>query len=78
MFAETNSIMKALQQLRSKYIVELIAIQETEEKIYILMEYCDGGDLLRRLQVSLQSRLPSLVAQLRLTSHIATTPGWKT
>eukprot|EP01102_Stenamoeba_stenopodia_P021844 TRINITY_DN8914_c0_g1_i2.p1 TRINITY_DN8914_c0_g1~~TRINITY_DN8914_c0_g1_i2.p1 ORF type:complete len:430 (-),score=102.54 TRINITY_DN8914_c0_g1_i2:160-1449(-) len=48
--AQLDSELEALQQLRCPYIVELLAIQETEEKIFIMMEYCDGGDLLRRIQ----------------------------
>ena len=37
---------RLLQQVRNRYVVQLYEIMETENSYYLVMELCEGGDLM--------------------------------
>ncbi|KAI9143448.1 kinase-like domain-containing protein [Paraphysoderma sedebokerense] len=47
---QLNREMEILKKVRHKYIVRMKAIYETADKVYLVMEYCNGGELVQRLQ----------------------------
>lgn len=56
-----------MKELKSKHIVELFDLQKTGRFIYLVMEYCDGGDLagyLRKRKVLEEAEVRQLIVQL--------------
>ena len=43
--SQIENEIKMMANLKSNYIVELIDVMRTSNNIYIVMEYCKGGDL---------------------------------
>lgn len=52
---------KSLQQLSSPYIVRLFDVLKTARNVYMIMEYCGGGDLEQVLKT--REGLPEAVAR---------------
>jgi serine/threonine protein kinase len=48
-----------MRNMKSKYIISLDNVEEDSDFIYLLLEYCDGGDLVN-YQAKLKDKVFSL------------------
>ena len=56
-----------MRAMNSPYIVKLYDVEEDHEFIYLVLEYCDGGDL-----VNSQAKEPNKVYTLGTATEILT------
>lgn len=54
-----------MMSVKSKYVMELISVEEDESYFYFICEYCDGGDLL-----NFQAKQEKKVFALKLATQI--------
>jgi serine/threonine protein kinase len=54
-----------MKELQSNYIVKLHDSQDTKDYMYIILEYCNGGDLKKDM-----SKQPNKIYSLRETARI--------
>lgn len=52
-----------MKSMNSPYICKLYDVKEDDDYIYLLLEYCDGGDLINH-----QAKLKDLVFSLSKTT----------
>lgn len=55
--------------MKSPYIINLYDVEEDENYIYLLLEYCDGGDLIN-YQAKLKDRVFSLDKATEVLSEV--------
>lgn len=55
--------------MKSPYIINLYDVEEDENSIYLLLEYCDGGDLIN-YQAKLKDRVFSLEKATEVLSEV--------
>lgn len=56
-----------MKNMNSPYITKLYDVEEDKDFIYLVLEYCDGGDL-----VNYQAKLKDKVFTLQETTEILT------
>lgn len=54
-----------MKSMHSPYIIKLYETQEDEKYIYLVLEYCDGGDL-----INYQAKLPGKVFALDKATEV--------
>ena len=58
-----------MKTMKSPYIINLYDVEEDENSIYLLLEYCDGGDLIN-YQAKLKDRVFSLEKATEVLSEV--------
>ncbi len=58
-----------MKTMKSQYIINLYDVEEDENNIYLLLEYCDGGDLIN-YQAKLKDRVFSLEKATEVLSEV--------
>jgi len=58
-----------MKAMKSPYIIQLYDVEEDENNIYLLLEYCDGGDLIN-YQAKLKDRVFSLDKATEVLSEV--------
>ena len=58
-----------MKTMKSPYIINLYDVEEDENNIHLLLEYCDGGDLIN-YQAKLKDRVFSLEKATEVLSEV--------
>jgi serine/threonine protein kinase len=58
-----------MKTMKSPYIINLYDVEEDENNIYLLLEYCDGGDLIN-YQAKLKDRVFTLEKATEVLSEV--------
>lgn len=58
-----------MKEMKEEHFVKLLAFHEDDKYFYLLLEYCDGGDLLN-LQATLPDKVFPLHMALQLMSQV--------